>query len=92
VRLTPDEYDELGEAAAVFDLTRSQFVREAIAETLGDFREERIFARRLRDVPVPTERRSGVDRRKPAVSYGQNGKPAAPLSDVATNDSKEPLK
>ena len=72
-RLTPDEDDELAEAAAELEQDRSQFVREAIAEALSDFRERRVFQRRQSQQPIEHERRR-EDRR---VSSGQNANTTA---------------
>jgi hypothetical protein len=69
LRLSDDEHAELTEAARELDTNPSEFIREALAEALSDFRERRVFERRQAQVAVDVDRRRGSDRRRPDSSH-----------------------
>jgi hypothetical protein len=58
LRLTEDEARGLAAVAAELGLTVTAFVREAVAEAIGDFSEARVFDRRQGVQPVSIERRT----------------------------------
>jgi len=68
LRLTDHEARDLAALAAELGLTVTAFVREAIDEAVGDFRERRVLDRRQAVQPVSIERRTTM-----RWSYSANG-------------------